>query len=112
MNVQQNYDRIAHSLARQLLQDEGYLVEKITGGKTLFHLIAWKKEEEILFIRIRRSRKLGMIQFSEDILQLSELVKGKSVPGVVELWILSNRNWKKYRILAGGAVPKDIGVIS
>lgn len=109
MNVQQNYDRIAHSIARHKLLEEGYLVEKITGGKTIFHLIAWKRDEEILFIRIRRSRKPGMIQFTEDILRLSELVKCKSVPGIVEFWILSNKKWKKFRILAGGAVPKDIG---
>ncbi len=112
MNTSQKYDRIATSSARRLLLLAGYQVEKTTGPESLFHLIAWKGTKDILFIRIRRSRTPGVFQFTEDIMHLSELVKIQSIPGVVEFWLLSNHQWRRYIILGGGAVPQDIGIIS
>lgn len=111
MKSNYNYDQIACFSARHILQSEGYLVEKTTGVKNLFHLIAWKGNHEILFIRIRRSRKPGVLQFSEDINQLSGMVTRKQVPGSIEFWVLINREWRRYVILPGGAVPKDVGLI-
>jgi len=108
MNTLKNYDRIAHSSARQLLQKMGYQVEKSTNPQSRFHLIAWKGESEIIFIRIRRSRKPGAIQFPEDVKQLSELVRLRAVPGNVEFWVLSYGKWNRYSIFAGGALPREI----
>ncbi|WP_319579945.1 hypothetical protein [uncultured Methanospirillum sp.] len=109
--MQQKYDRIAYSLAQRLLRTDGYIVEKTTGHISLFNLIAWKGTNEIRFIRIRRSRKPGVDQFNKEIVNLADLVKIRSIPGVVEFWLLSTHQWYRYLILEGGAVPLEIGEI-
>lgn len=106
LNSKQNYDRIASCSARNILISEGYQVEKVAGNDAVFNLIAWKEESDILFIRIRRSRKPGIFQFEKDIHILSNLVKHQKIPGAVEIWVLSSGHWKRYHILKGGAVPR------
>ncbi|MDD1730472.1 MAG: hypothetical protein LUQ50_15565 [Methanospirillum sp.] len=82
----------------------GYQCIRVAGPSRPFDLIAWK-EEKILFIAVRRTRSEGISRFTGDVSRLTDLVKTRTPPGVVYLWIYLSNHCFRYRILPGGAFP-------
>ena len=89
--------------ARITLQDCGYEIERITGSRRRFDLIAWKKEI-LLFLVIRTARVPGISGFSFEVLNLSLMVHRYEIPGVVQVWVYHPDGLSRYQVLAGGAV--------
>nr|WP_319539070.1 hypothetical protein [uncultured Methanospirillum sp.] len=94
---------ILYHAAREL-DHEGYHSVRIAGSSRPFDLIAWNGET-ILFIAVRRARSGGISRFSEDVSHLAELASGNTLPGLVYIWIFIFRQWYRYRIMPGGAIP-------
>jgi len=86
------------------LDRAGYHSVRIAGSSRPFDLIAWNGQS-ILFISVRRARSGGISRFSEDVVRLAELVNSNTLPGIVYLWIYIFRQWFRYRIMPGGALP-------
>lgn len=85
------------------LDKNGYRYIRVAGSSRLFDLVAWNKEK-ILFIRVRRTRSGGISRYPRDVSMLASLVNERSVPGIVQFWIYSSKEWQRYQILSGGAL--------
>ncbi|HWQ66167.1 MAG TPA: hypothetical protein VN372_04770 [Methanospirillum sp.] len=100
--------RTAEYSARDLLRRQGYDVVRVTElhGRihSPFHLIAWKGNQVLLFIRIRTTRIRGAAEsINDEMAGLAHLVRSGRYPGEVQFWIKSDQ-WRRYRIFPGGAV--------
>ena len=60
--------------------------------------------EQLLGIVVRTSRSGGIARFSSLVQMLAELVRRQRVPGDVQVWTLQSHEWRRYRVLPGGAV--------
>jgi hypothetical protein len=85
------------------LDKNGYWSIRVAGSTRLFDLVAWNKEET-LFIAVRRTRSGGISRFTHDVSLLASLVNEGPVPGIVQIWIYSSKEWQRYQILPGGAL--------
>lgn len=90
--------------AASLLKKAGYESVRVAGSSRLFDLIAWK-EENILFLVLKRSRTTGISGFTNEVSYLVDLVKARKIPGVVQFWIYQSPSWVRYLIMPGGAFP-------
>lgn len=89
------------------LRKAGYECIRATGSTRPVDLIAWSRDQ-ILFLRVRRSRSCGITSYTEDISSLTDLVKS-GVPGKVYFWLLRSGLWYRYQIMPGGAMPIEWG---
>ncbi|WP_146201156.1 hypothetical protein [Methanospirillum lacunae] len=100
--------RTAEYNARGTLLSEGYSVFRVTerqgGIPNLFHLIAWREDSGILFVRTGSSR-MSAHSFNKQVERLSLYVRTSWFPGDVQFWIAKGGEWDKYQILPGGAIP-------
>jgi hypothetical protein len=81
----------------------GYHSVRIAGSSRLFDLIAWNSEE-FLFIAVRRTRTFGISNYSSHVSRLSSLVRETILPGRVQFWLYTIKEWQRYQILPGGAL--------
>jgi len=95
--------RVAKYTAQSILHSEGYMTGKLTGTPRLFDIIAWKKEK-LLGLAVRTSRSKGIAGFPALVSELAALVHNRLFPGDIQVWILQSCEWKRYQILAGGAI--------
>ena len=95
--------RVAKYAAQSLLRSSGYSAEKITGMSRIFDIIAWDRDR-ILGLVIRSSKSKGVTGFTSLVSDLSGIGQNRLFPGDIELWILISREWRRYRVLPGGAM--------
>jgi len=95
--------RVAVHTACTLLTSSGYTAERISGIGRRFDIIAWN-HEKLLGIVVRTSRSGGIARFSSLVQMLAELVRRQRFPGDVQVWTLQSHEWRRYRVLPGGAV--------
>ena len=95
--------RVAVHTACTLLTSSGYTAERISGIGRGFDIIAWN-HEKLLGIIVRTSRSGGIARFSSLVQMLAELVRRQRFPGDVQVWTLQSHEWRRYRVLLGGAV--------
>ncbi|HWQ63665.1 MAG TPA: hypothetical protein VN429_04545 [Methanospirillum sp.] len=100
--------RTVEYVARNILLREGYAVLRVTerqgGIPSLFHLIAWREDLGILFVRTGSTR-MSVHSFNKQVERLSLYVRTCWYPGDVQFWIAKGGEWDKYQILPGGAIP-------
>jgi hypothetical protein len=101
-------NRTAEYSARNFLREAGYEVVRVTERHSCtespFHLIAWNRREELLFIRVGTSRIWESVPLQEEIHQLSAPVRSGRYPGEIQYWMSEGDHWRRYRIFSGGAV--------
>jgi hypothetical protein len=85
------------------LDKNSYRYVRVAGSSRLFDLVAWNKDKT-LFIRIKRARSGGISRYTSDVSMLASLVNERSMPGMVQFWIYSSKEWQRYQILPGGAL--------
>ena len=95
--------RIAVHIACRLLTSSGYTVERTSGTGRRFDIIAWN-HGRLLGIVVRTSRNGGIARFSSLVQSLVEIVRKQQFPGEVQVWNLQSHQWKRYRVLPGGAI--------
>ncbi|WP_146201248.1 hypothetical protein [Methanospirillum lacunae] len=85
------------------LDKNGYVFIRVAGSSRLFDLVAWNKEKT-LFIAVRRTCSGGISRFARDVSLLASLVKERTLPGIVQIWVFASKEWQRYQILPGGAL--------
>ncbi|WP_146201117.1 hypothetical protein [Methanospirillum lacunae] len=100
-------NRIAEYAVREYLKGQDYHVVRITErrpGSIPFNLIAWRFDE-LIFIKVKSIRRdLTRKCFRREIIELSELFRSNTIPGLIQLWVFEDSAYKAYQIHAGGAV--------
>ncbi|NLV28133.1 MAG: hypothetical protein GXY48_13385 [Methanomicrobiales archaeon] len=95
--------RVAKYTAQSLLKAAGFTAEKVTGRSRTFDIIAWNYDE-IIGLVIRTSRSKGISGFSSLVAELGKIVQKRKFPGEIQIWILQSHEWKRYKVLPGGAL--------
>lgn len=102
--------RIVPYAARNLLRESGYLTARLTSPDIPVDLLAWKNRDNLLFVRTRSSRvPVRANHYGAEVRSLSRMA-GSNCPGDVELWIRTQSQWDRYRIMSGGAYAVPEGV--
>jgi len=85
------------------LEALGYRTARVAHPRN-FDLIAWK-QNELLFIVIKRFRSPGLSRYVDDIAIIVNQIRDGIIPGAAQVWLYQSKLWIKYQIMHGGAVP-------
>lgn len=107
MHPESNYSgRTAEHHVRSMLESLGYDSFRVLCPGSPINLIAWKGRNDILCIQVRRSRSFPNTKaYQENIRSLINLARTGNLPGEVQLWLRTRRNWTRYSVSPYGAMP-------
>ncbi|HOL42450.1 MAG TPA: hypothetical protein PLY78_11520, partial [Methanospirillum sp.] len=95
--------RVAIHAACEKLTSAGYSAERLAGKRRRLDIIAWK-QEKIVGIVVRSSRRGGITRYSSLVQTLADMVRKHLFPGEVQVWTHDSHEWRTYQVLPGGAV--------
>lgn len=107
MQQESNYSgRAAEQHVRGMLHALGYDSVRVLNRDGPINLIAWKGRADILCIQVRRSRSFSKPEaYQENIRTLIHLARTGNLPGDLQLWLRTRRDWTRYAISPYGAMP-------
>ena len=106
-------NRQVECLARDLLREKGYEVVRSAGVYAPVDLVAWKRDNSILFLRTGRIRTASLesivalaSKFRHEIESLRRLPRLPSM--TVQLWVYFDRHgWRFFDVHPGGIVEVE-----
>ncbi|MDD1730283.1 MAG: hypothetical protein LUQ50_14600 [Methanospirillum sp.] len=107
MQLESNYSgRAAEQHVRSMLHILGYDSVRVLSPGSPINLIAWKNRADILCIQVRLSRSFqGHEAYQEHIRSLIHLARTGNLPGDLQLWLRTRKDWTRYAISPYGAMP-------
>jgi len=89
-----------------MLDTLGYDSFRVLSPGSPINLIAWRGRTDILCIQVRRSRSFPSTEaYQENIRSLIHLARTGNLPGDLQLWLRTGRDWTRYAISPYGAMP-------
>ena len=107
MKQESNYSgRTAEQHVRSMLHALGYDAVRVFSPASPLNLIAWKGRADILCIQVRRSRSFPSSEaYQENLRSLIHLARTGNLPGDLQLWLRTRKDWTRYAISPYGAMP-------